>query len=315
MDFVSVPGIGERVSTVGFGCAAIGGYDYGPVDDAESIASIHEAVDSGINFFDTADVYGLGRSEEVLGQALSTATTQVIVATKVGVRWAPGGATWRDSSPDYIRIAVEDSLRRLRRDYIDLYQIHWHDPSTPLEATLETLSDLEAEGKIRASGCCNFDSSLLASALSITKTGRTILRTTQVSVNVGDTTKVPDVASARTLGLTGLAYNVLAQGFYSGKYTRDSTFEGTDLRRRNPVFAGESFDAHFRVLQQIESVARTCGRTSVQTAIRWVLDATPISIALVGIKRRAQVREAVGAAGWQLGSDAILSLGTTSEEQ
>jgi aryl-alcohol dehydrogenase-like predicted oxidoreductase len=314
MDFVSVPGLGEHVSTIGFGCAAIGGYDYGRVNDADSVASIHEAVDRGINFFDTADVYGFGHSEKVLGHALSSVRSEVYVATKVGVRWTPTGSTVRDSSPEHIRTAAEASLQRLRREYIDLYQIHWHDQATPIEATLETLSDLVAEGKIRTMGCCNFGSSLLKSALAIPLPQSTSLRTTQLSVNVGDTTHVFDASVAVASGLTALAYNVLAQGIYSGKYGRESSFEGTDLRRRSALFAPDSFDTHLRALDRIQTVARGGGHSSVQTAVRWVLDATPISIALVGFKHPSQVAEAVGAVGWRLGSEEINLLSNASEE-
>jgi aryl-alcohol dehydrogenase-like predicted oxidoreductase len=308
MEVTIIPGLREKISRIGFGCAAIGGYDYGRVDDSESIAAIHAALDSGINFFDTADVYGFGHSEEVLGRALSERGGNAVVATKVGVRWSDTGKTSRDTSPSYIRRAVEASLRRLRRDRIDLYQIHWPDPQTPLAETVNVLTDLVAEGKIRAFGSCNFDTTILRSALMLNRAPNPSLSTSQLSINVGDRTHVSDAADAHSLGLTTLAYNVLAQGLYGGKYGRESRFTGTDLRRRSAMFDGSAFDIHLRVLERLRSIGETMGAPPSQVAIRWALDASPVDIALVGLKRPSQVADAVRSSEWKLPSTAVTDL-------
>lgn len=315
MDFVSVRGVSTNVSRIGFGCAAIGGYDYGAVDDHESIAAVHQALDSGINFFDTADVYGLGHSETVLGRALASKRSEAIVATKVGVRWESDGTTSLDSSPAYIRSAVEASLRRLRREYIDLYQIHWYDAKTPIDATLETLSELVAVGKVKAFGCCNFSPTLLRSAISSQSYGHPGLSTSQLSINAGDTSRMCDAALAVASGLAVIAYNVLAQGIYSGKYGHASSFEGTDLRQRSAMFSSAALDSNLRVFERLRTIGGADNRTPVQTAIRWVLDAAPVAIALVGFKRPAQVAEAVGAGGWKLSADALELLAPKNFEE
>lgn len=156
MDRVSLGSTDLHVSRVGFGCAVMGGWDYGAADDNESISAVHAALDQGINFFDTADVYGLGHAEEVLGRALRDQGDDVVVATKFGVRWDAQGRTVRDCSPGWVVRALEDSLRRLGRERISLYQIHWPDPTVPIEDTMEALERCRAQGKIQHIGCCNF---------------------------------------------------------------------------------------------------------------------------------------------------------------
>ena len=300
MEVTLIPGLHDKVSRIGFGCAAIGGYDYGRVDDTESIAAVHAALDCGINLFDTADVYGFGHSEEVLGRALAKTSAHAVVATKVGVRWSDTGSTSRDVSPEYIRRAVEASLRRLRRDRIDLYQIHWPDPKTPLSETIGVLTDLVAEGKVRAIGSCNFDSTTLRSALLLQPPAGPSLSTSQLSINVGERRFIADAAEAQSLGLTTLAYNVLAQGLYGGNYGRETKFTGTDLRRRSAMFEGRGLELHLAVLARLRSIAEKLGVSSSQVAVRWALDASPVDIALIGLKKPSQVVDVVRSSAWKL---------------
>ncbi|HEX3868310.1 MAG TPA: aldo/keto reductase, partial [Gemmatimonadaceae bacterium] len=170
MEYVTLGRGGPSVSRVAFGCAAIGGADYGPADDADSLRAAHQAIDLGINFFDVADVYGFGRAERVLGEALaSKSSANVIVATKGGVRWDDRGRTQRDSSPDWISTAIDASLSRLRVERIDLYQLHWPDPKTPIEDTLDLLERRREDGKIGQIGCTNFPLPLIDRAQRATR--------------------------------------------------------------------------------------------------------------------------------------------------
>src|SRR3990172_355255 len=150
-----------RVSTIGFGTWAMGGRQWGPVDDAESVRAVRRAIELGVNFFDTADVYGLGHSEELLGKTVA-ADSQTIIATKVGLAWNGKGKIRHDLSGEYVKSACEANLRRLRRESIDLYQIHWPDPLTPFSETIAALEALVAQGKVRYVGACNLPLESLA---------------------------------------------------------------------------------------------------------------------------------------------------------
>ena len=284
------------VSRIGFGCAAIGGYDYGSVNDDDSIDAIHAAVDAGITLFDTADVYGLGHAETVLGRALGGRRSMVVIATKVGVRWEMDGRTRRDLSPAYIRDALEASLVRLRTDFVDLYQIHWPDPATPVEDTLETLERLRSEGKIRHIGCCNMDAALVDR---LQVHGR--VESAQLPVSLAQLEALP--AAQRCVdghGMAILAYNALAQGLFTGKYGAGSRFEGTDLRQRSALFSGAALDRNLRVLEALREIGVGHGRTPAQVAIRWLLDRPEVTCVLAGMKRPDQVQQNAGATGWRL---------------
>jgi aryl-alcohol dehydrogenase-like predicted oxidoreductase len=296
MDQVELGRTGIRVSRAAFGCAAIGGHDYGIVDDAQSERAIRRALDAGIELFDVADVYGLGHAEEILGRALLGRRSQVVIATKVGMAFQEDGRVRRDLSAGWIRRAVEASLRRLGTEVIDLYQVHWPDPDVPLEESLGELSALRSEGKIRHIGVCNFPAELLERAASITR-----LETIQVSYNVADWQAAEDVRTiAQKHQLTLLAYNCLAQGMLTGKYDETSVFSGTDRRQRSGYFTGPKRDALLGAVRRMDSVCKRYGRTRAQLAVRWVLDSWPGSVAIVGMKSVAQVEEVSGTLGWMM---------------
>lgn len=300
MEYTMLGASGLRVSRVAFGCAPIGGYDYGKVDDRASVASIRRALELGVNLFDVADVYGFGHAEEVLGRALQDAGARdVIVATKVGVRWDASGATWRDLSAAWISRAVEDSLRRLRLDRIPLYQMHWPDPAMPLAETMEMLERLRLTGKIANVGACNFDSALLRAA-----SAHGTIVTNQLPFSLADPLHAETIhASLCERGMSTLAYNVLAHGLFSGKYGPHAAFEGTDLRRRSPLFHTDRLPANLRIVERLRQVGARHGRTPAQVAIRWSLQQHGVGVALTGVKRVAQIEENVGGCGWSLSPD------------
>jgi len=298
---------GLQVSRVGFGGAAIGGYDYGTTEDKISIAAVRRAFDLGVNLFDTADVYGFGRSEDVLRKALGIRCREVIIATKVGVRWDSSGKTRRDLSRNWIEQALEASLRRLGLEAIPLYQIHWPDPDTSLAETCQTLLRCQEAGKIIHLGCCNFDLHLVDQCQQMVR-----LETMQLPYSIIDRESATVFEECRVkYSMSGLCYNTLAHGLFGGRYGRDSTFCNTDLRLRNPNFQGERFEKNLSLLARLEQYAKTTHRTSAQVAIQWVLSSPAITSAIIGMKTPGQAEENVLGAGlsdlsngWVEGPDA-----------
>jgi len=305
MDYVSLWPGGPPVSRVAFGCAAIGGHDYGPVDDATSIAAIRRALELGVTLFDVADVYGFGRAERVLGMALrETSAHRAVVATKVGVRWDDAGRTRRDLSPAWIRAAVEGSLERLGVEHIPLYQLHWPDPATPLDETLGAMQSLVAEGKIGAIGVCNFDLGLLAQARALAP-----VVSNQCPLSVAERGWEEAIrAGAEVHNTPTLAYNVLGHGLFSGKYREGATFEGGDLRGRSALFEPERVRRTHLTVERLTLTGRRLGRTPVQVAIAWALQQPGVACALTGVKHAPQIEENVGGSGWTLTAEDIDAL-------
>lgn len=311
MEFTTLWPSGPRVSRVAFGCAAIGGYDYGPVDDQTSVAAIHRALELGVNFFDVADVYGLGHAETILGRAIRSAAArgEAIVATKGGVRWDARGRTRRDLSPLWIADAVDGSLRRLGVSVIDLYQLHWPDPATPLDDTLEALVRLQAQGKIRQIGVCNFGVADLAAAQRCTR-----IVGHQLPYSVADQSRHAVIEAAWTsTGTPTLAYNVLAHGLLSGRGREPDSFAATDLRRRPDVVPGDWRQLCMRLSEQLAALGASHEKTAAQVAIRWVLEQPGVAVALTGVKRPEQIEENVGGCDWALPSAERHALGTTEQ--
>jgi aryl-alcohol dehydrogenase-like predicted oxidoreductase len=285
VEFISLlPDLERQVSRIGFGCAGLGGYDYGPVDDTTSTAAIGAAIESGINFFDTADVYGFGRSERVLGNALLLRRNEVIIATKGGVRWDDRGRTTRTLDPKYLANAIEDSLRRLRTDYIDLYQLHWPDPSTSLVDALEPVVSAVEQGKIRAIGVCNFSFEHVAEA-----TRHARISTIQVPMSLIERDWQPAIERcAVQFGAPAVCYNALAHGLLTGKFDETAAFGGTDLRTRVSLFQPEQRALHLRTVERVREAALRRGASCADVAIRWLLSQPGVAVALTGIKTPEQ---------------------------
>jgi aryl-alcohol dehydrogenase-like predicted oxidoreductase len=283
---------GWKLSRLCFGCEPLGGTDWGVVDVAEIGRTINRALDSGVNFFDTADVYGLGLSEERLSQALGHRRHDVVVATKGGVSWSRTDSLVRakvayDSSPKYIRAAVENSLRRLRLDVLPLYYIHWPDPNTPIEATFAELEELRTEGKIRSLGCSNYSAEQVARACQVAT-----VEYVQLPVNMLEGAPEPEVVEmCARHQLRIVAYNVLAHGLLTGKYTESSRFSPDDRRSRLPLFQGRRYQDALSKAARIKSEAAAENLTAAQYAIRWVLRQPHVASAIVGIKSARQLDE------------------------
>ncbi len=286
-----------EVSRIGFGCWAIGGHGYGHVDDHESIQSIQMALDLGINFFDTADVYGFGHSEEILAKALGFQKNGVIIATKFGLRWDKNGNIYRDISPKHIVKALENSLRRLGIDCIKLYQIHWPDGKTPIDDAMETLERCRDAGKILHIGCCNFSKDLLLEAHTHHR-----IESYQCLYNVAKR-KNADVIKYVSEKLEGsvLTYSVLGRGIFSSKYHSKSKFdEEHDTRIKDPDFHGAQYYGNIVIAEKLKTIGEKYEKSPAQVAIRWVLENPDVTCVLTGIKNTKQLSENVCAVGWFL---------------
>lgn len=285
-----------EVSRIGFGCWAIGGHGYGNVDDGESIKAIHKALDLGINFFDTADVYGFGHSEEILGKALGSKRNDVIVATKFGVNWEENGRTFKDCSAKRIVEALDGSLRRLKMDCIPLYQIHWHDGKIPIEDVMGTLLKCRDAGKILHIGCCNFPKDLILKASKILR-----VESYQCLYNLAKCQNENIIKySSEELGISVLAYSVIGRGVLSAKYNKNSQFGENDTRIKDPDFHGVQYDKNILIAEKLSKIGKKYEKSPAQIAIRWVLENSNVTCAITGSKTPEQVSENVGSTGWSL---------------
>lgn len=293
-------------SRIGLGTWAIGGWMWGGTDHSEAIATIQSAVDRGITLIDTAPVYGFGESESIVGEALASGgrRDRSIIATKVGLEWSQGHPR-RDSRPERLRLELEDSLRRLRTDRIDLYQIHWPDPLVPIEETAAELDRMYRAGKIRAIGVSNFDPQQMDAFRSVAP-----LHAVQPPYNLFERAADADVLPyAKTHGLAVLAYGALCRGLLTGRITEQTRFEGDDLRRSDPKFADPARRRQYlAAVRALDALARErFGRDVLALAVRWVLDRGP-TVALWGARRPQQLDAAQSAMGWKIDQDAMKAI-------
>ncbi len=281
-----------NVSKVCFGCEPLGGADWGEVDLAEIASAVERALELGVNFFDTADVYGLGLSETRLSQILGSRRHDVVISTKGGMSWqlpSSGGRALirRDSSPQYLRVAVEASLRRLRLERLPVYFIHWPDPGTDIRTTFECLAKLQYEGKIGWIGCSNFSVEQVRLACEVAD-----VALVQLPVNI--LTEGLGPAMLRLVhekGIEVVAYNVLANGLLTGKYGLDACFPESDRRSRLPMFKGDAYRQALQLVREISVAAEAKGLTCAQYSIAKVATQTNIISAILGIKNRQQIEE------------------------
>jgi aryl-alcohol dehydrogenase-like predicted oxidoreductase len=301
VEYISIKGTNLTVSRIALGTWAIGGWMWGGTDEAESIRTIHAALDKGLNLIDTAPVYGFGVSEEIVGKAIEQRgdRDQVVIATKVGLEWHDGSVS-RNSSPGRIRQEVQDSLRRLRTDYIDIYQVHWPDLSVPIEEVARTMKQLYNEGLIRAIGVSNYSPEQIKRFLSASE-----LHVVQSPYNLFEREIDRDVLPyVREKSLSALAYGPLCRGLLTGKMRPDTQFTGDDLRKSDPKFQPPRFAAYLNAVQQLDELAqRRYGKRVMDLAVRWVLDTPGITAALWGARHPADLEAAAGALDWKLDAD------------
>jgi aryl-alcohol dehydrogenase-like predicted oxidoreductase len=296
MEQIAIGKSGLMTSRIGLGTWAMGGWMWGGTDEAQSIATIRSAIDRGVTLIDTAPVYGFGRSEEIVGKALEGSLRHdVTIATKVGLAWKDG-TVYRDSRPARIRQEIEDSLRRLRTDVIDLYQVHWPDFETPIAETAQTMGDLRREGKIRAIGVSNFSPTQMRMFGADAQ-----LDAVQPPYNLFERAIEPDVLPyAVDAGLAILSYGALCRGLLSGRMTLETKFDGDDLRKVDPKFQDKRFRQYLAAVGELKKLARErFGKSVLALAVRWVLDQGP-TIALWGARHPGQLDPISDIEGWQI---------------
>ncbi len=272
---------GMQVSLLGYGGWALGTKGWPGVDEKEAVKTLEGAIDRGINFFDTAPIYGFGRSEEILGDVLPGKRQHIFLATKCGLRWDNRGYVKHDLTADSIRWELDQSLRRLKTDYIDLYQIHWPDKNTPLEETLKALCALRSEGCIRHIGVSNFTAENIEKAL-----GHTGIASVQQQYNMlqrdAESSILP-ICRDRSLGF--ICYSPLAQGLLAGKFSRDYKPGKRDVRRHNPLFRSrDAFEAGITLVEK-------AGSCPAAQALAFVACQEAVSTMLVSMTQRRHLLE------------------------
>ena len=297
MEHIEIAGLPVKASRIALGTWAIGGWMWGGTDEDEAIRTIHAALEDGINLIDTAPVYGFGHSEEVVGKALAGGRRDAaLIATKVGIDWT-SGKILRNSSPQRLRQELEDSLRRLRTDVIDIYQVHWPDESVPIEETARTLDAFRREGKIRAIGFSNFSPAQMDRFRKAAP-----LATVQPPYNLFEREIEADVLPyAEQHGLVVLAYGALCRGLLAGKITATTRFEGDDLRKSDPKFQPPRLGQYLEAVARLDRLARErFGKSVLELAVRWLLDRSDKTIALWGARRPDQLEPVKEVMGWRL---------------
>lgn len=296
------------VSPLGLGTWAMGGSveTWGHVDDRESIAAIHQAIDLGVNLIDTAPIYGRGHSEEIVGKAIAETREELVIATKCGMLLTESKTDEprRCLACESVINECEQSLRRLGVDCIDLYQCHWPDPSTPIRETLEAFSRLQQQGKIRAIGLSNFGCEAIAGALEFARIGALQPPFSMLHPRAAEDL----IPFCRDHNIGVLPYSPLAKGLLTGKFKPEDTFE--DIRSRDPEFVGNRFRRNLRIVDQLRGIAETYGKTVTQLVLNWTAYFPGVTAPLVGAKRPSQVCEHVGALGWTISSDDLNRINT-----
>ena len=291
------------MSRVGLGTWAIGGWMWGGTDEAESIRTIQEALDLGITLIDTAPVYGFGRSEEIVGKALAQdgRRRRAVIATKVGLDWKEG-KPFRNSRPERIVKEAEDSLRRLRTDAIDLYQVHWPDPMVPIDDTAEAMARLYRAGKINAIGVSNFS----PAEMDIFRTAAP-LHTVQPPYNLFERAIEKDVLPYCVAnGITTLTYGSLCRGLLAGRMRSDTVFSGDDLRRHDPKFQAPRYAQYLAAVDALDRLAQErFGKRVIHLALRWALDQPGVGAALWGARRPDQLAPVADVMGWRIDADTM----------
>lgn len=313
MEYITLKNSDLVVSRLCMGGCPMGGYGWGAVQEHDLIDAVHSAIETGINFFDTADTYGLGQSEITLGKAVVGQRDKVIIQSKFGVR-VGNGKTLYDNSPAYIREALGKSLKRLGTDYIDIYTIHYRDGVTPIADVIGTLEEVKAKGYIRYYGISNINKDNIPEFEPYV--GRLVCFQDEYSLacrkNEEDMMKISE-----KLRMSPLTWGSLGQGILTGKYTKDNVQFGSDDRRSRDIyvnFHGEKLLKNLEIVGAMQEIAAKYGRPVSSVAIRFILDYLPDSVVLCGAKRPSQILENSKGLGWNLEWEDMRKLDVISKE-
>lgn len=306
MEYITLKNTDIKVSRFCMGGCPMGGYGWGNVQESELLDAISEALDKGVNFFDTADTYGLGQSERTLAKGLGERRKNVVIESKFGVR-VGGGKTVYNNSPEYIQTALEESLRRLNTDYIDIYTIHYRDGKTPIADVIGKLDELKAAGKIRHYGLSNIHGNEADELIPYAEK----FVCCQDEFSLACRKNEADLFSLQSkLHVTPMTWGSLGQGILTGKYGADVKFGADDRRSREIYvnFHGEKLKQNLRIVEVLKKVAENHGRTVAACAIRWILDTLPESVVIAGVKRPSQLDSNIEAMDWHLGIEEMKEL-------
>ena len=302
---------GPEITVIGLGTWAIGGggwqYAWGAQDDKDSIATIHRAIELGINWIDTAAVYGLGHSEEVVGKALAGRRTKMMIASKCSRPWDPGSMKIVDNlSASSVRKELTASLRRLGTDYIDLYQIHWPRPESEIEEGWSEIAKAVKEGKVRYAGVSNFSLEQLPRIQTIHPV--TSLQPPYSLLRRETERELLPFCAKNGIGV--IVYSPMQMGLLSGAFSRErvTRLGVDDLRTRNPYFTEPALSRNLALVDKLKPIARRHNRSMAELAIAWVLRRTEVTAAIVGGRRPEQVGETAGAADWDLTREEIAEI-------
>ena len=295
---------GLQVSALGLGCMGMSQM-YGTADRTESIATVHRALDLGVTFLDTSDVYGSGHNEELVGEAIAGRRDEVQLATKFSLSAHDRGGMDIDGRPENVRARVEASLRRLRVDVIDRYYQHRVDPTVPIEDTVGAMAELVGQGKVRYLGLSEASAESIRRAVTVhpiaALQSEWSLWTRDLEQEV--------LAVAREHGIGIVPFSPLGRGFLTGAITSPADFAEDDWRRTHPRFTGEAFTANLRLVEAVRAMAEEKGVTAGQLALAWVLAQGEDVVPIPGTKRRSYLEENVGAVAVELGADDLARLG------
>lgn len=303
MEYIKLQNSDLMVSCLCMGGCPMGGYGWGNVQEQELLDAIACAVDNGINFFDTADTYGLGQSEKTLAKGLGSRRKDVIIESKFGVRFGKDGTTY-DNSPKYIQECLEGTLKRLNTDYVDVYVIHYRDGKTPIADVVGKLENLQKQGKLRYFGLSNIHKDGMAELEPFK--GRFVCCQDEYSLACRTFEKdLLDVQ--REIGVTPLTWGSLGQGILTGKYDRSCSFERNDRRSRDIYanFHGDKLAKNMDIVDVMRPIAEAHGVSVAAVAIRFIMDHLKGSAVLVGAKRPVQILGNLESIGWSLTSDEL----------
>ncbi len=311
MEYIVLKNSDLRVSRFCMGGCPMGGYGWGNVQEQDLIDSINLALDSGVNFFDTADTYGLGQSERTLAKGLAKRRSEVVIETKFGVRTL-NGKTVYDNSPAYIQEALEKSLQRLNTDYVDIYLIHYRDGVTPIEDVIGKLEDLKKEGKIRYYGLSNLEEDDLEGLLPYK--GHFVCCQDEFSLACRRNERALKMLQDK-LDVSPMTWGSLGQGILTGKYTRDNVSFGPDDRRSREIyvnFHGEKLRKNLIIVDELREIANSRCKSIASCAIRYILDYLPESVIIAGVKRPTQLISNLEAMDWSFSNSELQRLSTIS---